>query len=120
MARVLVVEDEPDLRALLRLALEDNDHVVDEAGDGAEALQVMRRRRPGVVLLDLMMPSFDGVCFLRAAAAMPEACPPVVVVSAAHDLQAVARELLPLGVRAWIRKPFDLEALLYIVEQVCA
>lgn len=59
--RVLVVDDEPDLRALLRIVLEgDGHHVVGEAGDGTTALALWREHRPDVLLLDQQMPGMTG------------------------------------------------------------
>jgi two-component system, chemotaxis family, chemotaxis protein CheY len=119
MARVLVVDDDEAIRALLREALEDEGYAVQEAADGAQALGMLGRARPDAVLLDLMMPVLDGWGFLRAAADLPRAGLPIVVMSAASNLSAAAQELLGLGVRAWLPKPFDLDALLGMVGQLC-
>jgi len=60
--RVVVVDDTPDLRALLRIALERASYVVvGEAGDGQQGIEVVRQHRPDVVLLDLSMPVLDGL-----------------------------------------------------------
>jgi two-component system chemotaxis response regulator CheY len=119
MARVLVVDDDEAIRALLREALEDEGYAVQEAADGAQALGMLGRARPDAVLLDLMMPVLDGWGFLRAAATLPRAGLPIVVMSASSSLSAAAQELLGLGVRAWLPKPFDLDTLLGMVEQLC-
>ena len=59
--RVLVVDDEPDVRLLLRLQLESNGHeVTGEAADGAEAMAECRRDEPDAVILDLLMPNVNG------------------------------------------------------------
>jgi two-component system, NtrC family, sensor kinase len=62
---VLVVDDDPDVRALLRRMLEREGYAVDEADDGRVALEQVRERAPGAILLDLMMPEMDGFEFLE-------------------------------------------------------
>ena len=66
MARVLVVDDEPDVLLLCRLNLEQHGHEVFEAGNGEEALLVVRERRPDLIVLDLMLPGVDGYGVLEA------------------------------------------------------
>ena|SRR6059058_6025794 len=113
MPRVLVVDDDADIRAVLREALEQEGHAVDEAEDGAEALARMDAACPDAVLLDLAMPGMDGFAFARAARAHRcDHALPIVVMSAAYDLRAAAAQLRPLGVRACVAKPFDLVAML--------
>ncbi len=77
--RVVVVDDTPDLRELLRLALEraGDFQVVGEAGNGREAVEVVRQLRPDVVLLDIAMPVMDG---LEALPLVREVCPAATVV----------------------------------------
>jgi CheY-like chemotaxis protein len=60
MQTVLIVDDEPDIVILLRLALEAAGYSTVEATDGREALEVIRDAHPDVVLLDVMMPGMDG------------------------------------------------------------
>ena len=63
---LLVVDDEPDVRALLRRMLEREGYAVTEAAGGRAALELVRERPPGAILLDLMMPEMDGFEFLEA------------------------------------------------------
>jgi CheY-like chemotaxis protein len=62
---ILVVDDEPDVRAYLRNALEDAGFVVATAADGQEALEMVRRRQPDLISLDLVMPRHSGVKVYR-------------------------------------------------------
>jgi len=62
---VLIVDDDPDVRALLRRMLEREGYTVDEADNGRVALERVRERAPGAILLDLMMPEMDGFEFLE-------------------------------------------------------
>ena len=77
--RVLLVDDEPDIRTLLRFALERDEgfDVVGEAGDGAEAIELAAALRPDVVVLDLMMPRMSG---LEALPQIGRAAPGTTVV----------------------------------------
>lgn len=109
MGRVLVVDDERDIRLAMAEALEDEGYEVDTARDGAEALVHLRAFHPQVVLLDLMMPGMDGWEFRRVQRQDPElAGIPVVVISA---LGAVK----DLDAQDYIQKPFELDQLLSVV-----
>jgi CheY-like chemotaxis protein len=111
MARVLVVEDDPDIRELEADALKSEGHLVYPAENGREGLRLAQVVHPDVVVLDLMMPVMTGWEFRAAQRVDPELCEvPVIVVSAvAGDGLAAARTLA---------KPFELSELLRAVEQV--
>lgn len=114
--RVLVVEDDEAVRAVLAEALASAGYTVDQAEHGAEALERVRRQVPDLMLVDLMLPVMDGETFLRRCRAEgPCAGVPVVVLSAAHALPEVARTL---DVRTSLAKPFDLDVLLGIVDHL--
>ena len=66
MARVLVIDDEPDVRWLLRLSLERAGHEVLLAEDGLRGVAMAQRQRPDAIVLDLMMPVMDGYGVLEA------------------------------------------------------
>jgi two-component system chemotaxis response regulator CheY len=105
--RVLVVDDDPDIRALLVSALTDDGYDAEAACDGHEALGVLERWPADVIVLDLMMPVMDGWTF---AERMHEKWTiPIVVLSAATDL---AQHAGRLGADDIVAKPFDLETLL--------
>jgi CheY-like chemotaxis protein len=114
--RVLVVEDDPVLRDILRTLLTDEGYVARTATDGSHALAKLQTWRPGPILLDLMMPGMDGWSFRRAQLAKPSlASIPVVMLSAAY---ASWREAEKLGVAAVLAKPYDFDALLTLVAKV--
>jgi CheY-like chemotaxis protein len=107
---VLVVEDEHDLRESICDLLEYEGYGVAEAEHGREALQRMGVTRPGLILLDLMMPVMSGwelMDLMKRDRAMSEI--PVIVVSASHDP--------PPGAVAFLPKPFEVAELLAIVER---
>lgn len=115
--RILVVEDEPDLRALYQASLREGGHQVLTAANGAEGLGVVARERPDLVLLDLMMPVMDGYEFLQQLRRMPgRERTPAVVVSAV----ATGGYSRRLGADAFVSKPFDADELLSVVERYAA
>lgn len=110
--RILLVEDDADIRESIAELLEGEGHTVVAAENGAEALAQLEKMPalPDLILLDLMMPVKDGFQFRaeqRADARFAEV--PVVVMSADPNLDA-RRELL--AARSYIRKPIDIRALL--------
>lgn len=108
MSRILLVEDEIDIRMVARLALQDvGGFQVEVCGSGDEALEKAPQFRPELILLDVMMPEPDGPATLKALAGQPEsATTPVVFVTAkvqSHEIE----EYLRLGAVDVIVKPFD-------------
>lgn len=102
--RVLVVDDTPDIRFLLRMALgtEDDMVVVGEAGDGLAAVDEAARTRPDVVLLDLAMPVMDG---LEALPLVKQACPDAhVVILSGFEATAMAGSAQAAGAAAYLQK----------------
>jgi two-component system, chemotaxis family, chemotaxis protein CheY len=114
---ILLVEDDVDVRDALVEALSDRGYAVETAGDGLVALQVLRGgKRPGVILLDLMMPRMDGVEFRIAQRADPKLADlPVIILSADARMDEKARAM---KVQDAIRKPIDLEQLYRVIERV--
>lgn len=112
--RVLVVDDEPQVRATVREALALEGYEVTEASNGQEALALLRTAQPEAIVLDLWMPVMDGWAFRRAQlASHPQI--PVIVVSA---LDLSSERVEELHASAIIGKPFDLETLYGAVEDV--
>ena len=106
MSRVLVVEDDPDLVALVKRWLERDGHLVEHVADGAAALAALRRDPlPRLVLLDVMLPKVDGFEVLRQLRAAPRTknLPVVMVTSFTRDRDAArGREL---GANDYVVKP---------------
>jgi cyclic di-GMP phosphodiesterase len=115
--RILLVDDEPALRELLRATLEGADVSVDEAASGLEAEARIRRRRPDVVVLDLRMPEMDGAELCRRLKADPRTSDiPIVLLTGADGEEA--RDAQRAGAAALVRKPFSPLDLLAVVERV--
>jgi CheY-like chemotaxis protein len=110
---VLVVDDDPDLRDLLTIALEQDGLDVQRAANGREAIDSMVRQRPDLILLDMKMPVMDGWAFCRELDRRGER-PPIVVLTAASDPAERAAEVRAEG---WLGKPFDYYALLAMVHR---
>jgi CheY-like chemotaxis protein len=111
MKTVLVVDDEPGLRAVVREILDDEGYAVLEAPHGPAMLELLAEEHADLVLLDVMMPGGDGreaYRELRARADLPDV--PVVMMSA-----AVRPDGLDPSIAAFLRKPFDLDHLLALV-----
>jgi len=80
--RILIVEDNTDLRRMFKTALSLAGFIVDEAGDGLEALRVVEERRPDLVVLDLMLRALDGLSVQQElAASTATAMIPIVIVT---------------------------------------
>jgi CheY-like chemotaxis protein len=108
---VLVVDDERDVQALVRLVLERQGYEVDAASDGREALEKIGTKRPDLVVLDLMMPEIDGWGVLERLKGT-DAPPRVVLLSAyAHDPDTQQRGF-EAGAWACLGKPFKLPELI--------
>jgi ribonuclease P protein subunit RPR2 len=115
--KILLVDDEPALRELLRATFEGADVSVDEASSGQEAEERIRRRRPDVVVLDLRMPGMDGTELCKRLQADPKtkSIPIVLLTGAAPE---EARRAQRAGAAALVRKPFSPLDLLAVVQQV--
>jgi len=123
VALVLVVDDEPDLRDLVRLNLELDGHEVEVAGDGAEAMTAMAEGlRPDLVLLDLMMPKLDGWEVLRRLKADPDAdvasTPVVLLTARTSDMDRIRGGIE--GALCYLTKPFDIGVLTQVVADAIA
>jgi CheY-like chemotaxis protein len=116
--RVLVVEDEPNARQALMLLLEDEGHEVAGACDGVEALEVIERWLPDVVLTDVQMPRLDGVALMdELHRRVPDV--PVIVMTAYGSIEH-AVETLRLGAADYLEKPVDLDRVLSAIQRVIA
>jgi DNA-binding NarL/FixJ family response regulator len=109
--RVVVCDDAPALRALLRTSLEldGRAEVVGEAADGERAIALAAALRPDVVLLDIQMPGVDGLTALpRIRRAAPDT---QVIVLSGCDAPATSARALALGARRYVEKPAGVEAI---------
>lgn len=108
MARVLVVDDEADIRRLVRLSLELDGHDVTEAADGVEALRAVGPDGPDVMVLDLTMPRLDGwevLVRMKSDAGGAGAVPVILLTALAADVDRIRGGIE--GAVRYLTKPFD-------------
>lgn len=107
--RLLVVDDEPQIRRLLRITCESADYRVDEAASGREGLSLAAGNRPDAVILDLGLPDIAGIEVLRQLREWSEV--PVLILSAKQEPEDKV-EALDAGADDYVTKPFDSKELL--------
>ena len=121
MAKILVVADDPDFVLVSRMILEAEGYEVIEAANGSEALETMRRQRPDLVLLDVMMSTtLEGVTVSREIASDPDLKDvPIIMISSIATSEHAADfpddERIPIA--AWISKPIQPAVLLKTVRR---
>jgi DNA-binding NtrC family response regulator len=119
--RVLIVDDEPELRESLGAMLESHGYAVAEAANTTEALIAIEAGRPGVILTDIFLGDDDGYALLNALRAHEENIPVIAMSGGAGpggaDVLVLAKKL---GAAAIIDKPFHLKDLLALIERVLA
>jgi len=111
MARILVVDDEPDERFLVGRTLKNQGHDVTVAENGAAGLQVARERIPDLVVTDVMMPVMDGIEFIRRLRGDP-ATAGIPILAASGDTHLAG------GADAVLAKPYDDRRLAMIVNSL--
>jgi DNA-binding NtrC family response regulator len=113
---ILVVDDEADIRGLLKEILSEEGYEVDVAANAAQARASRARQVPDLVLLDIWMPDVDGITLLREwSAAATDGCP--VVMMSGHSTVETAVEATRLGAFDFVEKPLSLAKLLRTVER---
>ena len=115
MRRVLVADDEANMRWVLERALSKAGYDVETVADGQIALDRALAERPDLVLVDLKMPKKDGLSVLRT---LREHYPDLLIVMmTAHGSTATAVEAMKAGAHDYIMKPFDIDELLITVSK---
>lgn len=112
--RVLVVDNEATIREMLKIILDTEGYIVDQAADGGEALTAIRKAQPDVILLDIKMPGIDGYEFVSLYKDTPGKKAPIVVITAAQSAAKAAADLDACG---YLGKPFGVDQLLAAVNE---
>jgi DNA-binding response OmpR family regulator len=107
--KILVVDDEPEVRKLMEHFLIDKGYEVRVAGNGREGLDALDTFTPDLVLLDMHMPELDGAEMLKQLAVRSPTLP-VIMVTVNEDVETTSR-LLQLGAADYVPKPFNLDYL---------
>jgi CheY-like chemotaxis protein len=112
---VLVVDDAAGIREMVSQILYDEGYVIETAADGVEALAVVERVRPNLVLLDMRMPNMNGWEFARVLNERGIGLP-IIVITAAQSAKSWASEI---GAAGFLAKPFGVQSLIDKVQQLC-
>lgn len=125
MTKVLIVDDDPDMRLAIASVLSSRSYQIVEAGDGEEALRKLREEKPDIMLLDLLMPRLDGFAVIKEVKNKPgKGYPhiPILVISSIREEASHRRYELEMGhkldVDDYIEKPIEPFVLLERVEKL--
>ena len=116
---ILICDDEPSLRELMRISLHEA-YSFAEASDAAEAIELVDRVRPDLVLLDVMMPGASGLTVIEWLRSDPELSHTPVLVISAFAAESDRLAALDAGATGFLKKPFDPEELETVVEELLA
>jgi CheY-like chemotaxis protein len=119
--KVLIVDDEIDLRSIVRLTLQGAGYQVAEAMNGRQALGELEREQPDLMILDIMMPKMNGIELCRAMIDKLKIVDlPVLVLSAINEKSKIIEEFfsLPLGTKSFLRKPIETAEILSRVREM--
>ena len=116
--RVLIVDDEPGIRESLTGVLEDEGIECSSVGSGEECLAELSRQNFDVILLDVWLPGMDGLETLARVQELPFADRPEIVIISGHGTIETAVKATKLGAFDFLEKPFQLDALLRMVDEL--
>lgn len=120
-ARILVIDDSPSLRQVVRITLSGAGYEVVEAADGAEALARLDAGRVSLAICDVNMPVMDGIAFVREAKKRADCRFLPIIMLTTESRESRKREGQLAGAKAWVVKPFRPEQILHAVSKlVCA
>lgn len=117
---VLIIDDNDDIRQLLRMTLEFEDFDVLEASGGAAGLEMAHLRRPDMIICDVMMPGMDGHALCQAVTADPDLRGIPVLMLSALDKKADVDRARAAGARGYLVKPFSPTELMQAVRHLTA
>ena len=114
-AKILIVDDDPDLRMALRVRLRSNHYETVNAVDGYSAITQAIKEKPDIIILDIGLPAGDGFVVLDRLQRNPELADIPVIVLTARDPESTERAALENGACAFFQKPADNGALLGVI-----
>lgn len=112
MAEILIVDDEDEIRSLLRMALEEEGYVVREAADGNAALRAYNERRPDLIITDLVMPDKEGIETIVEVRRQNTRVKIIAISGVSYNLKVAKL----LGADHTLNKPFSLDEMLRLVK----
>jgi DNA-binding response OmpR family regulator len=113
--KILIVDDDPDLRKALRLRLRANNFETVHASDGYSAIAVSQKEHPDLIILDLGLPAGDGFVVMERLQESDELSHIPIIVLTARDPQGSEQRALKLGATAFFQKPADNNELLEVI-----
>ena len=120
MSKILAVDDDGHTLHLIRLLLERQNYQVVTASDGVEALEMVAKEHPDLIICDVMMPQMSGFEVLRALKANPETATIPIMMLTARTGDTDISDLWSYGVDLHLAKPFDPGELIQFVERILA
>jgi two-component system, chemotaxis family, chemotaxis protein CheY len=109
---ILFIDDDESIREFVTMALTDEGYEVATAQNGAAALDLIKRKQPDLILLDMRMPVMDGWAFMKAYDGTPMPHAPIIALTASRNSPDVQ---VPAEVSGFLAKPFDLSDLLDMI-----
>ncbi len=113
--KILIVDDDPDLRRALKIRLRANHYETVQASDGYSAISVAQKERPNLIILDLGLPAGDGFVVLERLQNNDALSNIPVIVLTARDPQSSQQKTLQAGAAAFFQKPADNNELLDVI-----
>jgi two-component system, cell cycle response regulator DivK len=118
---IMVAEDFDDTRLILRKALETNGYEVVEATNGREAVELVWKQCPDLILMDLNMPLLDGLAATEQIRQCKELCQDVTILAiTAYDTYGMKEAALEAGCDGYLTKPIELDNLQKIIDRILA
>jgi two-component system, OmpR family, alkaline phosphatase synthesis response regulator PhoP len=120
VGKILLVDDDAQIRRLIKVTLGSQGHALLEADDGFPAIELARLEKPDVMILDMTMPGLDGTEVCRQIKSSPETNSIDVVMLTARTDENLRRQAMDAGARLFIVKPFSPLALLGAIQDLLA
>lgn len=117
-AKILIVDDSPSVRLMVRTALEGDGYHVAESADGQQALAALEEARPGLVITDIHMPVMDGISLVREIRSRPAFRFVPILVLTTEVREEMKQRGRAAGATGWIVKPFHPDQLRQVVARV--
>lgn len=118
MAKILLAEDEDVLRMLVVDSLEDEGYEIDEASDGMEALDYVKKYEYDLILMDYMMPGMTGLEVIKEIRQMPKKQQVKILMLSAKSQKSDQEQVLQEGADYFMAKPFSPLALVHRIEEI--